>query len=76
MAFGRGFQGFRDCLGNIMFYFSKTVDVDFVIHAEIFAIRDGLLTLAASQWSNSFSFIIESDFANAMAWFQDSARAP
>lgn len=67
---------FRDHTGNTLLQFNKEILSDSAISAKISAIRDGLLIAAASRWSNSSYFMLESDSTNVVAWFKDLSQAP
>lgn len=44
---------FRDHQGAFLLYFVKSVDMDYANYAEVLAIREGLLVVAASRWASS-----------------------
>lgn len=67
---------FGDHLGLILLQFAKQVKAELVIHAEILAIMEGMLIAAASRWSGSMDFQIESDSRNAVSCFLDPATTP
>lgn len=66
----------RDHIGSFLLHFAKQVEADSAIHAEVLAIKEGMLVAAASKWSGTTTFIIESDSSNAVSWFCDPSGAP
>lgn len=58
---GRGGIGgiFRNSNGRVLIQFGKQVSTDSVVHAEIMALREGLVVAATWQWASSHSFMFE-----------------
>lgn len=53
---------FRDSEGRVLLQFNKKVSVDLAVHAEVVALREGILVVAATlRWTLMHLFIFESD---------------
>lgn len=49
---------FRDHFGSFLMHFAKQVEANSAIHAEVLAIREGMLVATTSRWSGVASFIL------------------
>lgn len=67
---------FRYNHGNPLMHFGKQFVVDSGNHAEILALREGLLVVAASRWGHSIHFLIESDSSNVVFWLTQPSKRP
>lgn len=66
---------FMTILGSILLSFSKKISTNSAILIDIMPIREGLFIAAVSQWTTSSPFLLGSDFANDVSWFNDIPHA-
>lgn len=65
----------KDHCGSFQMHFAKQVEADLAIEAEVLAIREGMLVATASKWLGAATFIIKSDYSNAVSWFYNPSRS-
>lgn len=58
---------FRDHHGSFLHHFEKHVNTESTIHAEVLAIREGLLIATTFRWFGSMTFEIESGSVNVIS---------
>lgn len=58
---------FRNSGWRVLAQFRKEVVVDLVVHADVLALREGLLAVVASRWTSSHFFVFESDSQSVVA---------
>lgn len=76
---GRGGIGggvFRDSENQVLSQFGKEVLLDLTVHAEVVALREGILVAATSRWVSSYYFVFEFDSNSIVAWVVDPVSAP
>lgn len=61
----------RNHEGNDLLTFSKHINVEPTIHVELLVVREDLLIVAASCWTTSYNFVLESNSQTFIAWFTD-----
>ncbi|XVF37032.1 hypothetical protein REPUB_Repub19eG0110700 [Reevesia pubescens] len=72
-----GIEGvLRNCGGERLLIFSKSIGLADSNLAEFLAIKEALAIFVSSKWSRSFGLIIESDSLNVVIWFNDSKLLP
>lgn len=67
---------FRDSDSRVLLQFGTEVSVDSVVHAEVLALRGGLLVVVASWWAMTHSFVFESTCKSVVALVMDPLLAP
>lgn len=62
---------FRNSGEEVLIQFGNEMEIDSSIHAEVLALRKGILVVAASRWVSSNSFVFESNSQSIVAWVAD-----
>lgn len=52
------------------------MEVELVIHAEVMALRKGLLVVVVSRWASTHSFLFELDSKSAISWVVNPSFSP